>query len=730
MSKLTSRQSGVFRPRRQWTVGFKLSALALALAGAPAFGAEQTGGDGNTASVMVVTGKPDGTSIPVAKSATGATKTDTPLLEIPQSVSVVNKEQMTAQNAQTVAQALRYTAGVRSEIRGDSTAGAPYLFSRGFYLEQFLDGSRMPSDTSFGYAIANFDPYGLERIEILHGPASVLYGQVNPGGVANLVSKRPTATPVHEVFTTIGSHNRYQAGFDLGGKLTDDGRLLYRLTGTGLDSDTQVKDTRQKRLYIAPAVTWRPNDDTSLTILAKYQRDPDVGYYNFVPAAGSLFNAADGKISPHTNMGAPGFDNHSRTQYSVGYEFEHRLNNVFTLRQNTHYSYVKDDLDNVFSNGFAAGSDDTVNRYAFFNDEHAKVFTIDNQVLADFDTGPVSHTLLTGVDFQRILYRETVGLGAAPTLNVFSPDYGDIAAPATSSDDFIRQKQLGAYSQDQMSFGNWRYLLGVREDWADADDVNPVTASSTAQSSRAFTWRTGLVYLFDNGIAPYASFAKSFTPQVGELYGGGMAKPTTANQYEVGVKYQPAGSESFTTASLFDLTEENVLTADAEHTGFSTQAGKVRSKGLELEEHARLTDNLQLIASYTYLHAVTVDSNDSATTLDGDSTPLAGKRIWGMPRNTVSTWLDYSFHNGILQGFGTSAGVRYLSASYDTSNTIRVPSVTLFDAGVHYDTGQHWLLSLNAMNLFDRHYVASCYSANTCTYGDGAEVLATARYRW
>ncbi|WP_213989432.1 TonB-dependent siderophore receptor [Sodalis sp. dw_96] len=730
MSKIRFRQGGVIRQRRLFAVEFTLSAMALALTGAQAFAADQARDNAGTSNVMTVTGKQDGTTIPVAKSVSSATKTDTPIIEIPQSVSVVNKEQIKAQNAQTVAQALRYTAGVRSELRGDSTAGAPYLFSRGFYLEQLLDGSRMPSDTSFGYAIANFDPYGLERIEILHGPASVLYGQVNPGGVANLVSKRPTETPVHEVFTTVGSHNRYQAGFDLGGKLTDDGKLLYRLTGTGLDSDTQVKDTKQKRLYIAPAVTWRPNDDTSLTVLAKYQHDPDVGYYNFVPAAGSLFNTADGKISSHTNMGARGFDSHSRTQFSVGYEFEHRLNDVFTLRQNTHYSYVKDDLDNVFSNGFVSGSDDTVNRYAFFNNEHAKVFTIDNQVLADFATGPVSHSLLTGVDFQRILYRETVGLGAASTLNVFSPDYGDIATPATSSDDFIRQKQLGAYSQDQMSFGNWRYLLGMREDWADADDVNPVTASSTAQSSRAFTWRTGLVYLFDNGIAPYASFAKSFTPQVGELFGGGMAKPTTANQYEVGVKYQPTGSQSFATASLFDLTEENVLTADPENPGYSTQAGKVRSKGLELEEHAHITDNLQLIASYTYLHAVTVDSNDSATTIDGDSTPMAGKRIWGMPRNTVSTWLDYSFHNGILQGFGTSAGVRYLSASYDTSNTIRVPSVTLFDAGVHYDTGQHWLLSLNAMNLLDRHYVASCYSANTCTYGDGAQVLATARYRW
>ncbi|MCX4137950.1 TonB-dependent siderophore receptor [Paraburkholderia sp. SEWSISQ10-3 4] len=664
-------------------------------------------------------------------TAATATKTDTPLIETPQSVSVVTSDQMTAQGAQTVAEALRYTASVLPEIRGASAAGASYLFSRGFYLEQYLDGARMPSDVSFGYAIPSFDPYGLERIDIVHGPASVLYGQAAPGGVANLVSKQPTATPIHEVFVTTGSHNRMQAGVDLGGPVTTDGKLTYRFTATGLDTRTQVEGTRQKRIYIAPAVTWKPDENTTLTVLAKYQRDPDVGYYNFVPAVGSvLFNPA-GQISSHTNVGDPDFDHHSRTQLSVGYEFEHRFNPTWTFRQNTHYTYVKDDLANVFPYGYASGSNTTLNRYTFFNKESAKVFSIDNQAQAKVNTGPVSHTMLFGFDFQRVLYGEDVGAAFnASSLNVFDPVYGNNTMPAETSYDQIRQKQFGVYAQDQMAWGKWRFLIGAREDWVSADDNNPVTASYEAQSARAFTWRTGLVYLFDSGIAPYASFSKSFDPQVGQLYGGGMAKPTTAQQYEVGVKYQPPGYNSFITASLFNLTEHNVLTSDLDHSGYYTQAGEVRARGLELEGHASLTNNLDLVASYTYLNDVTTESNDTTTTISGDTTSLQNKRVWGIPRNIASAWLDYTLHAGPMRGLGFGGGVRYLGSSYDASNSIKVSSVTLFDATVHYDTGLHWLFSLNAKNLFNRQYVASCFSSATCTYGDGVEVLATARYRW
>lgn len=683
-----------------------------------------------TLSQVSVSAQTIGTNGYVATSSSTVTKTDTPILETPQSVSVVTRAQMDAQSVQSVPEALRYTSSVLPEIRGDSAAGAPYLFSRGFYLEQFLDGSRLPSDVSYGYAIPSFDTYGLERIDVLHGPASVLYGQANPGGVANLVSKQPTTTPIHEVFATTGSHGRAEFGFDFGGGLTQNGTLSYRLTGVYLDTDTQVRDTKQKHVYIAPAITWKPDADTTLTVLAKYQRDPDEGYYNFVPAIGSLLDNPNGKISPATHLGDPGFDHNSKTQYSIGYVFEHRFNDTWTFRQNLRYTYVLDDLANVFTNGLVSGSDTTVYRYAFFNDEDAKFFTVDNQAQVKFDTGSLVHTVLFGLDYQRVLYRELVGLGAASQLNVFAPVYLPITMPSASSDDLIRQKQLGLYAQDQIAYDKWRFLIGAREDQASSNDANPIQDYDLSQFERAFTWRTGLVYLFDNGVAPYASFSKSFDPQAGVLYGGGEAKPTTAQQYEIGVKYQPTGYNSFITASAFDLTEQNVLTSDPAHPGFSDQAGEVRARGLELEGHASLSNNLDLIASYTYLDNITTRSNDTTTTLDGEATSLQGKQPWGIPRNIASTWLDYTLHDGNLSGMGFSVGLRYLGANYDTSNTLRVPSVTLVDAAVHYDTGLHWLFSLNAQNLFDKRYVASCFGASQCTYGDVAEIMATARYRW
>lgn len=678
------------------------------------------------------TGSADG-FVPV--TAVTATKTDTPLIETPQAVSVVTSDQMTAQGARSVAEALRYTSSVLPELQGGSTAGAPYLYSRGFTLEQFLDGTRMPSDTSFGYAIPNFDPYGLERIDVLHGPSSVLYGQANPGGIANLVSKRPTTTPIHEVFATTGSHRLAEFGFDLGGALTQDGKLSYRVTGLASDSRTEVNDTKQSRVFIAPAVTWKPDENTTLTILAKYQRDPNVGYYNYVPASGSILDNPNGKISSHLNVGDPDFDHHTRTQYSLGYEFEHRFNQTWTVRQNLRYTVVSDDLANVFpfANGFAPGSTTTVNRYSFTNDETAKFFTVDNQAQAKFSTGPLSHTVLFGFDFQRILFNQTVGSNfVEPSLNLFNPVYLPIAGTTSTSDDMIRMKQFGLYAQDQIAYGKWRFLMGVRQDWAQQEDNNPLQGYNFSQSERAFTWRTGVVYLFDNGIAPYASYSKSFQPQLGLTFGGSPLKPTTADQYEIGVKYQPPGFNSFITASLFDLTERNVSSADPDpdHFGYNVQIGQVRARGFELEGQASLNDNLNLVASYTYLNSVNTESAQTATTLSGTTVSLQNLTPYGIPRHVASAWLDYTLHAGTFRGLGFGGGVRYIGATYDQTNTLHVGSRTLVDAMIHYDTGTHWLFSLNGKNLFNRTYVASCQSYGICHFGDGVEVLATARYRW
>jgi iron complex outermembrane receptor protein len=404
-------------------------------------------------------------------------------------------------------------------------------------------------------------------------------------------------------------------------------------------------------------------------------------------------------------------------------------------------------LQNVFANGFGA-DDRTLNRYSFFNDESLGQFTTDNQVEADFDTGALTHKAIVGLDYQRVTYNELYGSNffTTPGLDAYDPDYsGDIARPAATGSDDAVMNQLGLYAQDQIGIDRWRFMVSARQDWTNSDDRDQINDTDTRQSDHAFTWRTGLVYLFDNGLSPYASYATSFQPDIGQSYSGTAFSPTTGEQYEVGLKYQSTGYNSFATFSLFDLTQQNVLTADTDptHAGFSVQTGEIRSRGAELELHASLTDNLDLVAAYTYLDNVVTKSNetDSAYSID------EGKRPSGIPSNVASLWANYTFDEGPLAGVGIGAGVRYTGWSYGTNNDTwgiagyedtrsKVPSYTLFDASVKYDFGaknpklKGLQLALTGRNLFNREYVAYCQSAAACQYGTGRTVLGTLSYRW
>lgn len=701
--------------------------------------------DGATAlAPITVTGTGDGTVGYVATQSAAGTKTNTPIIETPQAISVVTRKQMDAQGAQSVAQALNYSSGVLAEQRGVNMSGFEYLTGRGFQMEKYLDGMRLPN---VAYNLPSYEPYNLERIEVLHGPASVLYGQTYPGGLVNLVSKKPTDETFGEVKAMVGSHNLAGTAFDFGGPAPSTDAFLYRLTGTFRNGDTQVDGTKERRFSIAPAFTWQPDADTTLTLLSSYQNDPEAGYYNFVPALGTVLSNPNGKISSSLNPGEPGFDRHSREQYNIGYQFEHHFDDTWTIRQSLRYTHIKDDLQNVFSNGLASDNR-TLNRYSFFNDESLGQLTTDNQVEADFDTGALSHKAILGLDYQRVSYNELYGSNffTVPGLDAYAPNYGAaIARPAATGSDDAVLNQLGLYAQDQISIENWRFMISGRQDWTSSRDYDRINDTNTDQSDRAFTWRTGLVYLFDNGFAPYASYSTSFQPQLGQSYSGSAFKPTTGEQYEIGLKYQPTGYNSFATISAFNLTQQNVLTADPEsgHTGFDVQTGEIRSRGVELELHASLTDNLDLVGAYTYLDNIVTKSTetDSAYGLN------EGKRPTGIPRNAASLWANYTFDDGPLSGLGLGAGVRYVGWSYGTNSNVwglsgyentpsKVPGYTLFDASIKYDFGAEnpklkgLQLAVTARNLLNKTYVAYCQSAAACQFGSGRTVLGTLSYRW
>jgi len=696
----------------------------------------------------------------VNKSLSGS-KTDTPLIEVPQSISVINNDEYAARAAQSITQAVAYTPGVVSGMFGPSTRD-DYFNLRGFEGTQYLDGTRLMSSSN-SYAQLRVDPYGMERIEILRGPSSVLYGQNAPGGLVNMMSKRPTETPFHEVQFLGGSYDRVQGSVDLSGPVAGRNDLLYRLVALGRGSDTQVDHVEDDRYYVAPSFTWKPSDATTFTFLSHYQKDETGNAMQFMPYQGSVLANPNGKIPTNRFLGEPGFDGYDREQFAVGYALEHKFNKTFTARQNVRYANVDSELKGVFpynSAGFLDADSRLVDRDVSFYQDQTKTFTLDNQLQADFATGEVQHTFLSGLDFRHFVSNRQTGSvwGAATNFDIYAPVYGQpfddvIGGSGTFTRPNISQRfdqeldQIGFYGQDQLKWNRWIATIGVRKDWVSTGSVNTdyqtnggtegsnivdyanPAYTATQQDNEAFTYRTGLSYQLDSGVAPYYSYSESFEPAIGASFEGSPFKPTTGQQHEFGIKYQPVGYNALFTAAVFHLTQQNVLTPDLEHPSgnYQKQTGEVRAQGAELEGKASLDIGLDVAAAYTYTDTKVKKSN---------SEEELGKNLTYTPEHQASLWLDYTQKTGDLTGLGLGGGLRYIGANYgDLSNSQKAPGYVLVDASVHYDLGkvhsklQGMRLGVNMSNLLDREYVVTC-GGDSCYYGDRRSVLASLRYNW
>ncbi len=663
------------------------------------------------------------------RSSTG-TKTDAPISEVPQSVSVVTRDQIDARGARTLAEALAYNAGVATGQRGESAGlGSANIVIRGFggtgSLNEYWDGLQI-AGTNF--ATSGIEPFLFERIEVLRGPTSVLYGQNQPGGVVNSVSKRPTAKRRGEVQALGGTFDTIELNLDVSGPIVDDGTLSYRVLAVISDEDGQSDFSGQARQVAAPSISWRPTRDTTLTTQLIYQNDDADGLsLRTLPAIGTLFDSPNGRLPRNRFAGEPTYNKWDREILSVAYFLEHDLTDKWSARQN--FRYLKTSLDTELVYAVSLQGDNrTVNRSAFGLVEDSHLIAVDNQLEGDIETGPLSHNVLLGVDLQRRTGSTLRRFSAAPTLDLFAPAYFQtFPEPPIFQDADDTQFRLGLYGQNQIKFQRWILTLGGRHDWTDNELTNNRTDTTTETSDSAFTGRVGLGYAFENGITPYFSFAQSFQPQSGVDFNGDRFEPTTGEQYEIGVKYDVPAQNAFVTLSAFELTQQNVLTSDPVNTGFSVQTGEIRSRGIELEGVASLENGLDLIASYTFLDQEVTKSNDADK----------GKRPRSVPRQTASLWASYGFDAGWLDGIRLGGGVRYVGRSEgDTQNTFHVPSYTLFDASLNYDLsalGAHfdnWHVAVNATNLTDNKYVASCNAANSCFYGVGRSVIARLKYKW
>jgi len=718
------------------------SGLRVVSNGPRTFSIVQAPVDSSAATLPLVTVRMDGADRSAAADGvvplrTSGGKTSTPLIDIPQTINVVTREQIDEQGVQSVMQALQYTPGVVNQY-GDTDLRYDWLAVRGFVPLRYLDGLRLPYGAR-GYSQPRIDPYALESVEVLKGPASVLYGQSSPGGLLNLVSKLPQAQTSREVVLQTGSHDRAQGAFDLTGPVDEEGKLLYRVVALARDTNTEFDYIDERRVMVAPSLTWRPSTDTSLTLMAQYQkiRSDGGGASPALPAAGTLLPNPNGSIPSNRFIGEPAYDKFESEQMLFGYKFAHRANETWQFRQNARYSYIDTDTQRV--QGLAMNPDlRTESRYGWAFPERSGVFSIDNQAEANFRTGPVQHTLLLGVDYQYEDARyEESQLVAVRAIDVFNPVYGaPVTRPPLGTRVDQSRHQVGGYVQDSLAIDRWTFLLSGRYDWA-GSDTNTLTAQTgntvnSRQSDNAFTGRTGVVYQFDNGIAPYASFATSFQPQAGTGRAGTPFEPTRGRQTEVGVKYQPKGVNAFVTLSAFDLRQTNVLTPDPLNTNYNTQSGEARVRGVELEGKASLARGLDVVASYAYSDTEVLKANANAR---GAST--LGNALPFVPQHQASLWTYYQFHTTALQGFGIGAGVRYIGKSYgDAANVYRVPAATLFDAALSYDLAKSPLqlrgvkVAVNATNLFDRRYVSTCISATGCYYGSRRTVLGTVSYKF
>ncbi|CAB4047481.1 Ferrichrome outer membrane transporter/phage receptor [Paraburkholderia phenoliruptrix] len=666
----------------------------------------------------------------VGKRSRTGTKTDTPIAEIPQTINVVTAEQIEMTGATDINQALRYIPGFSSF--GSDARTDWYAALRGFTPTLFVDGLQTPNTAAL--AAWRVDPYMIDSATVLRGPASVLYGAGDPGAMVDVQTAQADGTRVREIGVQLGNYARKQTMIDLGDTLDADGKYAYRFLGVARDGNALTGPNMDRRVALAPSFRWRPNASTSLTLTATYLQDRGDISYNFLPAQGTVLPNPNGPLSPDVYMGDPAFNHYQKKQQSVGYQFSHDLDSIWTLHQNLRWMHLSGDDGSVFGAGFAPHSMTDMTRYAGLFQMNYSRFDVDNHAQARFGTGPLEHTLLLGFQYNRQTTTESVWLAQAPYLDLYNPVYTPVSTAIFSgrtsfghTDTYTAMNTFATYAQDQIKAGRWTMTLGGREDWVDMHEDNRETGTRSKQTDSAFSARVGLTYQGDYGLSPYVSYSTSFNPVIGvNMNGGGLPKPTRGRQIEAGVRWQPAARNVLLSAAVYEIHQTNVVTpapANLDPTGTSfVQTGEVRSRGVELNAVGNITRDLSIIASYVYQDVKNIKANDASLS----HWPVDVPR----PRQMASLWTDWTWHTGALAGFGMGAGIRYQSALAGApDNSLRIASYTVYDAALHYDT-RNWRLALNAANLFDRRYVSGCQSYAVCVFGNERTVLASARYNW
>lgn len=662
----------------------------------------------------------------VAEQTRSGSKVDVPLRELPRSVEVIGREELEDRGAATMIEALRYSAGVATGFSGfDPRFDQVRL--RGFAATtsaDYRDGLRQVPGT---YATFRSELWGIDRIDVVKGPASALYGQSSPGGLVDRISKLAEARRIREAMLRTTSHGAIETGIDWGDALTEDGSLSWRFVGLLRRGDTDF-DIADDRLMLAPSLTWEGADD-KLTLFALFQRDETDSNISALNRNGEAYEirASD-----------PDYDYQKQTQAQLGYMYEHRFAPNISFRQKLRYGYA--DLDARYLTGGVTGGGWTTDasgtayyargRYAI--GEKLNTLQNDNQLHATFDTGPLRHEAVAGIDYQWLysLYRTgSAAASAEYALYPNDPDYGRSGAtPDYTTGRITRMGQLGIYANDVISFGNWRAHLGVRHDTVERVQKNNLTGANTAdQDDSATTVSMGLLYAFENGVSAYASYGTSFQPNTYVDATGNALSPSKGEQVEIGLKYATPDGRSLFTIAAYHLREKEA----AKYAGYNSTVGsyyeaigEVTSDGIELQARTKIGEGLSLLASWAW--------NDAEITDDVTASYIGNVPLM-TPEHMGSLWAEYELQRGALAGLSLGAGARYTGKTWTSSaNTQSNDAFTQFDAGLSYDFGnldRRWQGlkgALNVTNIEGRREPVC--NSGYCYLGEGRTVSARINY--
>ncbi|TDF82390.1 TonB-dependent siderophore receptor [Pseudomonas sp. H9] len=645
----------------------------------------------------------------VAKELWVGGKVATSILNTPASVSVVTRKEMEQRSVSTTEEALQYTPGVVSDFYGSDDRN-DYFQIRGFQATTYRDGLTLSSMRG-----VREDPFAYERIEILRGANSTLFGPADPGGSVNFVTKQPRFEKFGQGYVTYGSFDHAETGIDVGDALNDDNTLAGRFTAKLQNSDREYDHSQDDERFVMGGLTWAPTDYTSATMILDYLKT------NSSPNSGGY--PLDKEYDRSDFYGEPSFNYHDVERTSLSGNITHDFDNGFVLRSNLRYSELSDDYGYVYLSDSASRVGTTIPRYLLGTDSDADQFNGNLMLQYDARFEHIDSSTLVGVEYLDSSSKESSVYDLASSIDIANPVFTGVSSALTP---YTRQNNdattKAVFLQQNLSFYE-RFIVtaGVRNDSMELSSKGYNLYSSPVQfddndSFSETSYRGALTYIVNDEVSTYVSMVESVSPpQVG-------VTPQTGKQYEVGVKYSPMGMDALFSAAVYDLTQENVTIAVVLPSGIIEQqtVGESRARGLDLEAKAQVTQNLSLIGGYSYMKSEVL----RGSLYDGSS--LKGNEFTTAPRHSASLWSYYS-----IPGTDVSVGLgaRYVGAYYmDAANTKKSDGTTLFDAAFNYQIAKGTDLAVNVSNLFDEQHVVGSGTADY--YNPGREITAKVSYNW